>query len=376
MLKRNVKMSKVNALQQPSTNDAEPVLPISPEMELAIIDGQRLVAYIAGDGANELDDALTQSIIDAKLALAKGQWTVSEENHYLINYDKLAKTVYPVTVESINAIVPDNKGNSRKPTKAEKSVAWYRRYTLVALTLMLAAQLYWLVGNNLRVNLKEIFLDREVTTDLIGKASGNDIEKQKLEQTLKIQNQEFDANYRLLKTWNKVWLMGGDYSEGLPSYFAARYEHEKSLYAGQPDKLNDLDLKRKLHEVRIVYFAHILSADFMLDAFQGYILPLLYGLLGAFIYVLRCLMGEIKALTYTFDSEIRYRLRLTLGALGGMIIGWFLKPDDAGSLASLSPMALAFLMGYNVDLLFSFMDKLIDNIKQSLDKPAGKDKTA
>lgn len=357
-----------------SDNERETALPITPQMAQMIHDAQRLLSYIARHGDISMDTELSQSIIDAKVALDKGQWSVAQESCFLGHYDQLATQVYPVTVESINAVIPRDKEGKRTATAAERAVAWYRRFTMIALLLMLAAQLYWLVGNDLRANLQEKFEQREQTRDLLRKVTDGGAEKQRLEQTLKVQNQEFDANFRLIQTWNRVWLFGGSYSEALPSFLEASFAQKAKRLVDDPEQLDQLNLQRKEYEVRIVYFENILSADFMLNAFQGYILPLLYGLLGAFIYVLRCLMGEIKAITYTFDSEIRYRLRLTLGALGGMIIGWFLKPEETGAIASLSPMALAFLMGYNVDVLFSLMDKVIDNIKQSLDKPAGNKK--
>ena len=124
-----------------------------------------------------------------------------------------------------------------------------------------------------------------------------------------------------------------------------------------------------LYKARINLFSNTLAAEFAIELIQSFILPLLYGLLGAFIFVLRMLLRDIRDLTYTPDSDTRYRLRLTLGSLGGMIIGWFMQPQDLDSLSVLSPMALAFLMGYNVDVFFSVMDRFIDNIKQWIDKP-------
>lgn len=376
MLKRKKNMTSPTT--EPQNKDDDKKLQVSAEMELNINDGQRLLAYISKNGVISLDPDLSQAIIDARCVLANGLWSVEEENRFLVNYDKLAKLVYPVTVESINAVIPKKVGPNatKKPeqTKADKAVGWYRRYTMVALLLMLLAQLYFMLGNELRSNLTNMFEKREATISQIAKMTKDEDQQAQLQKTLEIQNQEFDANYKLLMMWNKVWMVGGGFEAKLPAYFAARYQHEEDVLNEQPEenaeKLSQLSLQRKLHEVRIVYFENIVSADFVLHAFQGYILPLLYGLLGAFIYVLRSLMIEIKTLTYTFDSEIRFRLRLTLGALGGMIIGWFLKPDDAGAMASLSPMAMAFLMGYNVDLLFTLMDKLVDNIKQSIDKQA------
>ena len=84
---------------------------------------------------------------------------------------------------------------------------------------------------------------------------------------------------------------------------------------------------------------------------------------------------DIQQLTYTRASEIKYRLRLTLGMLGGMVIGWFFKPSEIDVMASLSPMAIAFLMGYNVDVLFSIMDKVINTIRQSIEGKSIEGKT-
>ena len=366
--------TKASAKNEVKTQDK--LLDISAELEQCIRDGQRLLTYISRNGSAQLDPSLTESIIDAKRYLVIGQWTVAQEQQYLVNYDKLAKSVFPVTVESINAIIPDKISKNPDVTKAQKAVAWYRRYTLVALVMMLLAQLYWLMGNELRTNLDKKFAAREQTHEQILKMAKDKEQQAELQKKLTIQDQEFDANYNLLKAWNLVWMVGSGFEAKLPPYFQAQYDHQKQRVTNSEDKpdvdkqelIGELDLKRKLHEVRVVYFENLLAADFVLNSFQGYILPLLYGLLGAFIYVLRSLMGEIKSLTYSYDSEIRYRLRLTLGALGGMIIGWFLKPDEAGAVASLSPMALAFLMGYNVDLLFTLMDKLIDNMKRSIEK--------
>jgi len=125
-------------------------------------------------------------------------------------------------------------------------------------------------------------------------------------------------------------------------------------------------LQHEYDKARNRFFLNIASASFALEALQIYFLPLLYGLLGACTYVLRQLSMEVKQLTYSRVSEIRYGLRLALGALGGMAISWFIKPDDASGLASLGPLALAFLTGYNVELLFAIMDKIINSALKSL----------
>lgn len=99
-----------------------------------------------------------------------------------------------------------------------------------------------------------------------------------------------------------------------------------------------------------------------LEILSTYLLPLLYGLLGACAYVLRSVTAEVKAEVFSRTSDVSYRLRLMLGLVAGLSIGWFLHPTekDAGLLASLSPLALAFVAGYSVELLFAALDRIVN----------------
>ena len=51
-----------------------------------------------------------------------------------------------------------------------------------------------------------------------------------------------------------------------------------------------------------------------------YLLPLLYGLLGAFTFGLRSLSIETQRLTYSRASNTKYRLRIYMGALDGLVV--------------------------------------------------------
>jgi hypothetical protein len=109
-----------------------------------------------------------------------------------------------------------------------------------------------------------------------------------------------------------------------------------------------------------------LSAGFVLDILKSYILPLLYGLLGASAYVLRTMSLEIEEVKYSVNANRGYVLRLALGTLAGLIVGWFifLLPGQT-FLASISPFAIAFLVGYNIELIFSVMDNLIKRLSRT-----------
>jgi hypothetical protein len=80
-------------------------------------------------------------------------------------------------------------------------------------------------------------------------------------------------------------------------------------------------------------------------ALSAYILPLFYGALGAFAFILRKL------------SDPATKMRLNVGALAGLAVGWFINGNSPG-FGSFSPLALAFVAGYAVDPFFSALDKV------------------
>lgn len=110
------------------------------------------------------------------------------------------------------------------------------------------------------------------------------------------------------------------------------------------------------------------AATLFLEALSNYALPLLLGLLGACAYILRRLEKELKNHTFSRKSATGYSLRLALGPLAGVAVGLLVGPwshetvpgpAEIPSLADLSPLALAFVAGYGVELVFLLMDRII-----------------
>jgi hypothetical protein len=103
----------------------------------------------------------------------------------------------------------------------------------------------------------------------------------------------------------------------------------------------------------------LLNSKSTLDIISQYVLPLLYGLLGSLAYILRTLSREIHNVTFTRGSEIRYSLRWPLGMLGGVTVGLFFDPAELTGFAAITPLGLAFLAGYGVELLFTGLDRMV-----------------
>ncbi|HEX6142361.1 MAG TPA: hypothetical protein VFZ01_06565 [Geminicoccaceae bacterium] len=105
-----------------------------------------------------------------------------------------------------------------------------------------------------------------------------------------------------------------------------------------------------------------------LEFLSSYLLPALYGLLGACAFVLRQLSDDIGRLRFASDIKGQYTLRLNIGLLAGLAVGWFIQPDqEASVVANLPPLALAFVAGYGSDLLFAVLDRIV----QAFTSPRG-----
>jgi hypothetical protein len=93
-------------------------------------------------------------------------------------------------------------------------------------------------------------------------------------------------------------------------------------------------------------------------------IPFLLGLLGAYSYVLRSMSLEIKSRTFAPGSLVHNVVRLSLGAMAGLIVGWLVDPDSinvAGSKLSpyMGAWVLAFVAGYSIELVFTLLDKIV-----------------
>jgi hypothetical protein len=97
-------------------------------------------------------------------------------------------------------------------------------------------------------------------------------------------------------------------------------------------------------------------------AIGSVLLPMLYALLGACAYLLRLFSAELNK--RTFSSSYAVSARFFIALIGGLIVGLFNNFTVTGG-ASLSPLALAFLVGYAADVFFSFLEGLLQNFKKA-----------
>jgi len=84
------------------------------------------------------------------------------------------------------------------------------------------------------------------------------------------------------------------------------------------------------------------------------ILPVLYALLGAVAYLLRSYEQQSK--NRTLVAGEKPIARLLIAGIGGLVVGQF---NNVAQGINITPFAVAFLVGYAVDVFFTFLEGLL-----------------
>jgi hypothetical protein len=93
----------------------------------------------------------------------------------------------------------------------------------------------------------------------------------------------------------------------------------------------------------------------------GFVLPMLLGLLGAFTYVYRDMERRVRTSTLQPGDGAHGTLRMLLGTILGGLLGviWTNGQPIEFEGVALSLAALAFFVGYSVEVVFQIMEKLV-----------------
>lgn len=359
----------------------------------AVREAELLLAYTSRHGL-EFDKKSAEVVAKSRYLFAEpGNWLPQDETTFWEAYNALSVALAPVSVASIKAREDEparsllfriakclSKG--RFTSSITRWYAWhYGIRTLVILILLIFVQIYWASGVRMLDKLdeqKKIYDDIRESYISSGLAvTGNKEKPEKIQAPASAEGSKGEKAILHFADNNRFRL------KGAKRKYDAEYQVFERIW--QPDFLrhsNDLravayssptgnDQRKEFEKLLDEFACKVASADvtrLWLQMIQTNILPMLYGLLGAAAYVLRRLTKRIREVTYVPTQNTGFGLRMQLGALAGLAIGWFYKPE-AGTVSSLSPFAISFLAGYSVELFFSAMDKLVHAFEDLDNKP-------
>jgi hypothetical protein len=363
----------------------------------AVKDSRLLLTYAAHSGL-DLDEEMLDILVNAQYRIDSKEWTNENEAAFWQAFSTLNALIKPVTLRSLKAVSLGVTGTLglqflRFFNKAYRTAGVYAVLSLVIMVALLFVQMDWLLGEKLSQHLTSVTDQIQQIQQLSGFEEGKFTREYNLLQI------ELETTRETLVMWSQPWsfaltavedtfLQSFGEREELGLEIVALQNKLKdstarlrafkdfqfddigrelnAVYQAKVDQLTeDLIQQQTLYEQKqdeALFVETELRTYYVLHVLQRYLLPLLYGSLGAAAYVLRSLIIAIHEETYTGSLNAKYRMRLFLGALCGLLIGFFIIPKEMSGLATLPPMALSFLAGYNIEVLFLAMDHFITAI--------------
>jgi hypothetical protein len=331
-------------------------------------DADLLLRHAAEVGLDVKPEVIT-AIEEARAASAARAWAAEIAGKFWPAYGALCNLAKPVTAESLAA-------SSNGALK--HSLRRYRRWTLWLILLILPVSVVMFlntsISNELSDRIKETdALETSLHDRLVALTGAQAPPATALSQPLAAAAAERDTATMLhhFITSNNILLWRGE----VLNWFILRTEQIPNLGWLSPtaDPPSDGSDRYKLQALReygfkwidayqnIRVFAKGVQQSNLVyyGAITAYLLPVLYALLGALAYGLRCLSQEATARTYV-PSYISVA-RISTAIIAGLVVGLF---NNFTQGVSLSPLAIAFLVGYAVEIFFSFLDSFLDSLKK------------
>ncbi|NYF78694.1 hypothetical protein [Granulicella arctica] len=321
----------------------------------ALVDAELLLKYAAETGVT-IDPATRSSVLRARSALPNA-WDEQVVADLLIALTALAAALRPVTAASLRAF------HDTRPT-----VRNYFVWALVLAAVILPVSVITFVTSAIstavhdditRCNALAVKLRAELGPALPNGQIAtlpNDVSLPDVITDL----QEYAATVRLIngRARKLNWFVYPRQrlpQEDIGTPAARKLAFELPVDVPDPIAARDR-ITDTYQDVR--YFAQSLMTDVavLFGAITTCILPVLYALLGTCAYLIRNFEDQMGRRTFTPSAA--NSARFLIAAIGGAVVGLF-NNLTIGQQASVPPLAMAFLVGYAVDVFFAFLEGIL-----------------
>jgi hypothetical protein len=345
----------------PPAQVATPVVRASDAyLEKELERAQCLLAYAAEAGI-DIDDAVRRAVLCCRDAAQTG-WDDDRAAGLLSALTKIAITVHPVTKESLDA--------TDSVAEAERKGRLYKRSMFWLFTILVPFSLGTFCTSRLSEAIQKDLdaaqaLAVKVNDELYGPGSEGSVTTREAVHTFARGTTQLSVIQDLTQFAQAVRAIDAD-ARKLNMFV---FWMEAEPFPTTPEGRKNLELVPGLtnlpaiadHEVEVFQRVRLFAQSAQKDVAVWYgavascILPMLYALLGALAYLLRSFEQQLE--TRTLRHADGHAARFTIAAIGGFVVGLFNVSVEQS--ATISPLALAFLVGYAVDVFFSFLQGLI-----------------
>jgi hypothetical protein len=333
-----------------------------------ITDAELLLNHAAEVGT-EVEAEVRQWVLEARLASDANALTEEKAANLLDALTKLAAVSHPVTSASLRVCA--------NPKDGRKVIHFYGKMAVILACLIVPISLSTFISSHVSVEIQKdvdaanalaVKLSDELgppppqrMTNEVGfgatGASRNGVSEKDVINDLQVFAGTIRAIEGQARQLNRFvgYMVTDPFADGSPNRSQLELPPGlRVLYAQEAaDKIDAYQSVRRFAQsirqrVSIYY-----------GAIGACILPALYALLGACSYLLRSYEEQIR--NCTFAATDRHAARFLIAGISGLVVGLF-NISDAGS--TLSPLAIAFLVGYGTDVFFSFLEGFLQMFKK------------
>jgi hypothetical protein len=347
------------------------------DAEKGAIDRIGTIVRFAAEKIDQLDNNIVLTLESARESAASNNWTPAISQNFWSAYHDLCIAIRPVTIECLAAArsaVPSfdiwrlRRKSTTLPARTSARYLWLLFGTL---TLSIPLQFYVWVS---AIEAKRI---DDLTTSLKTSYTQFVDVHDKLENFLDEDESKNQVPFKRPEEGSQVALL---------CHAEQAFNSDISRLIISAQELNQYSLTRILiteDPVSLAQCYSVWSAPYgsTIDRYQralaesgkvqeianlesgvilSFILPVLFGFIGAITFVVREISNQVKASTFSPVSPLRHLMRATLGALAGVVVGLF---TGLSTKFDLPPLAFAFLAGYGVESLFSMFDGIISKFR-------------
>jgi len=352
------------------------VHPHSHYVDRSLHDAEAMVAYAAEAGIG-IDEPVRRAVLEARAAHRDGALTEQTVSGLLVALTKLAVKLRPVTAESLRACEKEESRTLRRywlwVGLLAACIIPFSIASFVSSAISQAVRSDIALANGLTVKLTAT-LDPPAGTTSSATVAGGSAATSRARPDVPVVDalndlQTFAATIRAIDNHARQLQRFFPFSSEHDPYAQARRDIVElrrifQLPIGGTDDLAQMTRDRIKVYQDVRYFAQCLldNVTFWYGALATCLLPVLYAWLGTCAYLLQLFEDQMK--TRTFTPSPADSARFLIAGIGGAVVGLFNNFSLAQG-TTIPPLALAFLVGYAVDVFFSFLDGLVQAFKKS-----------
>jgi hypothetical protein len=376
-----------------------------------IQDVNKMIDYAVRRGL-ELQPDVLQDIAVAKTQLATGQVSAEVSSRFIAASAKLARAISPATLSSISFSREQHQNRKNSPRRIARK---FNQLGIVVFFVLLGVQGYWFVLNGFVEDVKKTRILIKPYA-MIGELSWQELNDEHASApkdpaiTTNTSTEEFhpSGDATRARLISKLVEIEKKRTASLITNGNTTTDSSKDLRTAAADlsglSISDMFLLKntldsdsrfvgalmlylstadddrveythyyKAFDVSYVDLRNLEKAAYILQIISRFLLPVIYGFMGATVFLVRKIYYEYNRERLSESSTVDFRLRFFLGEVAGLAVAWFLAPANepiaaalpTSTIANLSPLVMSFIAGYAVELLFSVLDRVVSSLTDS-----------